>query len=650
MAPGATINFVYAGNNPNYGAFDAIVYAIDEKIGTIISSSYGTCEAALDGFTLESSLEQAATQGQTVFSAAGDDGSTDCSGISTLTTAQQEALAVDYPASSQYVTAMGGTEVSSTADNGDYLTVGQGYWQADSGTTDLVDSVLQYIPEVAWNDDATSVQLGGGLSSGGGGASALFSKPAWQANVPGIPSDGKRDVPDLALYASPYNPGYLFCSSDNGANGPWQQGQQSSCTAGFEDSATGDLTAAGGTSFAAPIFAGMLALINQKAGYGDGQGLINPTLYTLAANSTAYASAFHDVTSGNNDCLGGSGYCSGDIGFSAGVGYDQATGLGSVDLANLAAAWPTNSTVLPTLTATTTTVTASSTSLVVGVNDSFTISVSAASGTPTGSISITVDNNAAITEALTTNGTYVYTTSFSTAGEHTVLVQYAGNTTYAGSSASVPVNVSVNSSGSGSIALASTPATLTVAQGSSGTETITVTPAGGYTGTVDLTFDAGSSDTALQNLCYQFATSNSAGVGTIAISGAAAGSNQLILDTNASDCSSSAAFRKTGMRPLRAAFNTKTANNTGGNPAPLGIAFAGLLMAGFLGRRSRKLRGLAALILLATAGLAMTACGNNNNSNTVSNPPKGTYTITVTGQDSATATITATSTFSFVIN
>ncbi|MGD0736268.1 MAG: protease pro-enzyme activation domain-containing protein [Terracidiphilus sp.] len=664
IAPGASINFVYVGNNPNYGAFDSINYAIDQNIGTIISSSYGTCEAALGGSTLESSFEQATAQGQTVLAAQGDDGSTDCSGIGGLTNAQQIALAVDYPGSSQYVTSMGGTSISTTADNGDYLTVGDGYWEADSGTSDIVTSVLKYIPEIAWNDSAIDEQMGGGLAATGGGKSSLFTKPSWQTGVPNIPSDGQRDVPDLALYASPFYPGYLYCSSDSGPNGPWSEGQQSSCTAGFEDSSTGDFTAAGGTSFDAPIFAGMLALISQKAGYAaeQGEGQINPTLYKLASNATTYASAFHDITSGNNYCVG-AGDCTGsDEGYVAGSGYDQVSGIGSVDLTNLADAWPANSTTPPTLIATTTSVTAANSSPLVNVADSFTISVTAASGTPTGNVSITVDANPATTATLTANGTYVYNATFTTAGAHTVLATYAGNSTYATSTASASVTVGVSSSGKGSIALASSPSTLTVSQGSQGTETITVTPSGGYTGTVDLTIDAGTSgDNALQNLCYEFTTQNSSFVGTVSISGTGAGSNQLILDTNAADCESDAAVRKTGMHSMRTLLHGATAKNTGENPtpsrapfplrAPFTVAFAGLLLTGFLGRHSRKLRGLAALIVLAAMGLALTACGSTNNGTiTATDPPKGTYTITVTGQDEATATIQATSSFTFVIN
>jgi len=108
------------------------------------------------------------------------------------------------------------------------------------------------------------------------------------------------------------------------------------------------------------------------------------------------------------------------------------------------------------------------------------------------------------------------------------------------------------------------------------------------------------------------------------------------------------------MRPLRTLRAGKTAQNTpprngGGSPLPLTVAFAGLLLVGCMGRASRKLRGLAGLIVLATVGLAVSACGGSV-STTVSDPPKGTYSLTVTGTDSVTSTITSSTTFSFVIN
>src|SRR5262249_37715610 len=152
--------------------------------------------------------------------------------------------------------------------------------------------------------------------------SALVKRPSWQAGVPGIPSGSMRVVPDVALYSSPNLPGYLYCTSDQtNWNTTQPPVQQASCNSGFRDAATGQLTVAGGTSFAAPIFAGMVALINQKAGYTTGQGLVNPTLYKLASDPTTYAAAFHDITTGNNNCTSGPSFCSSTTGFSASKGY-----------------------------------------------------------------------------------------------------------------------------------------------------------------------------------------------------------------------------------------------------------------------------------------------------------------------------------------
>jgi hypothetical protein len=165
---------------------------------------------------------------------------------------------------------------------------------------------------------------------------------------------------------------------------------------------------------------------------------------------------------------------------------------------------------------------------------------------------------------------------------------------------------------------------------------------------VDLSFET-SNDNALQNLCYEFTNTNTAGDGTVAITGTAAVTTQLTLDANAADCNSTGAFKAGGkqLHRFRPVAST-AAKNTGRSPWPVGIAFAGLLLVGFMGRASRKLRGLAALLVLAIVGLAVTACGGVTTTST-SNPPVGSYTITVTGVDSSTSTITATETFTLVI-
>jgi subtilase family serine protease len=359
LAPGATVNFYYTGNNQNFGALDALQYVVDNDLAPIISNSFGDCEfdtgvANINAFD-SMVLEQAAAQGETVLSSSGDDGSTDCAEDTNLTFAQQTALAVDYPASSPYVTGMGGTEFPVA----DVTPVNTTYW-ASAGSSDVISTALSYIPEQVWNDDAADVAAGvpkgtNPISSGGGGISLYEPRPTYQTGVPGIPSGSNRLVPDISLAASPNFPGYLLCTSDKSS---FASGQTASCVDGFFYQAVGknlDYVIFGGTSFDAPIFSGLLALINQVKGYTTGQGVINSTLYTLASNPTTYASAFHDITSGGNECAAGTTYCgTGDqtTEFAAGTGYDEASGLGSIDFSNLLTAWPTSTGAPPPVIAT----------------------------------------------------------------------------------------------------------------------------------------------------------------------------------------------------------------------------------------------------------------------------------------------------------
>ena len=225
-----------------------------------------------------------------------------------------KGLAVDAPASLPYVTAMGGSEFDEGSGN---------YWAPATSDADLPASALSYIPEKAWNDTSSA----NGIAAGGGGASAHFAKPTWQADA-GVPGDMARDVPDISLSASSEHDGTLICV-------------QGGCVTGFRD-ANHKLLAAGGTSVAAPAFAGIVALINQRMNTPKGQGNVNPILYSMAATLPA---AFHDITTGNNrvPCEAGTPNCPSttpmQIGYGAGVGYDQASGLGSVDAFNLVTAW-----------------------------------------------------------------------------------------------------------------------------------------------------------------------------------------------------------------------------------------------------------------------------------------------------------------------
>jgi subtilase family serine protease len=325
IAKNATIVYVYVGNNPNSSVWDALQYAIENQTAPVISISFGDCEIG-NGQTFDQTVEQwakqANSQGQTIVSASGDEGAADCEGnFTTNPTVASHGFAVDVPAAIPEITGIGGSEF--TGDPTSSTT----YWSASNDSSN--GSALSYIPEEVWNDTTADKTL----SAGGGGASLYFPKPTWQSGT-GVPNDSKRDVPDISLSASSDHDPYLICGLTDGA------GNQS-CTNGFRDSQN-FLDAVGGTSVGAPTFAGILALINQATSK-TGQGNVNSTLYALAASTP---SAFHDITTGNNfvPCTPGTPNCPAaspfQFGYSAGTGYDQASGLGSIDAYNLLTSWP----------------------------------------------------------------------------------------------------------------------------------------------------------------------------------------------------------------------------------------------------------------------------------------------------------------------
>ena len=373
VAKNATIIFVYAGlitangdscaGNRSFDVWDALNYAVQNKVAPFVSTSYGYCESGLgQSFvdTVQGWVQQANSQGQTVVAASGDSGAADCDPDSTdpNDTSATGGLAVDVPAAIPEVTGMGGNTFNGdaagtvTGTGANTNAAATTYWSGTTNSTDAISSALSYIPEVAWNDTTADLAVvGGSISASGGGASIFFAKPSWQTGT-GVPADGNRDVPDLSLAASPNHDGYLICSED-GTGGAIQ----SSCTAGFRTGPGGDFTVVGGTSVSAPSFAAILALINESLGNTPPSGLgnVNPNLYSFAASN---ASAFHDVTSGNNvvPCTSGTPNCPAaapfQYGFSAGTGYDQVTGLGSVDVDKLALAWAATETSSFTLTPT----------------------------------------------------------------------------------------------------------------------------------------------------------------------------------------------------------------------------------------------------------------------------------------------------------
>jgi subtilase family serine protease len=328
VARNATILYVYTGNDPNFGVFDALQYTVDNNLAPVISISYGNCESAIGSSNMsiiEGWAQQANSQGETISAASGDSGAADCD---FNVAAASQGLAVDVPGVIPEVTSVGGSEFT-----GDPSTtvppVDTTYWFAANNSKN--GSVKSYIPETSWNDTAlceapSDPTVAPTFCATGGGVSTVYAKPAYQTG-PGVPNDGKRDVPDVSLNASNTHDSYLLCSAG-------------SCVTGFRDSSN-NLFLVGGTSAGAPTFSGFLALVNQSKGT-NGLGNVNPALYSLAVSTPT---AFHDVTSGNNivPCVKGSTGCpsSGTYGYTAGVGYDLVTGVGTIDGQKLLNAWPT---------------------------------------------------------------------------------------------------------------------------------------------------------------------------------------------------------------------------------------------------------------------------------------------------------------------
>ncbi len=361
VAPNVTIIYVYAGlgtgtscsfsgaNSRTKSVFDALTYAINANLAPVISISYGNCEAAIGSSfaqSLQQLAQQANAQGQTISGPAGDFGAGDCEAQNA--TSATHGLAVDIPAALPEVTGVGGTEFTGDSTQcpgsppscpGGVSPADLPYWSGSSTATSGA-SALVYIPEMTWNDTAASVAGGQGFSATGGGASTIFGKPSWQTGT-GVPSDGKRDVPDVSLNGSNGHDPYLICSQDEINRTDPGPPPATSCAIGFRDS-NSNFGAVGGTSAGAPTFAGIVALLNQATS-SNGLGNVNPMLYKLAAsNSTNHA--FHDITTGNNKvpCTAGTTNCptgTTSIGFTAGTGYDLVTGLGSLDVSNLINAW-----------------------------------------------------------------------------------------------------------------------------------------------------------------------------------------------------------------------------------------------------------------------------------------------------------------------
>jgi subtilase family serine protease len=660
IAKNATIDLVVsASTNPTSGADLSAAYIVDNNLAPVMSMSLGLCELFLGiggNQTYAHLWQQAAAQGMTVFVAAGDSGAASCDTQDNLPPAPAlVGLEVNGIASTPYNIAVGGTDFND-------LTDATTFWNSTNNSTTQA-SAKGYIPETTWNQSCTNFEFGPNPETncnvqmnadfvvtvgGGGGASNCttsdgqhvascsggYPKPTqWQAGN-GVPNDGKRDIPDVSLFASDgFNSSfYIICQSDQ---------TNSSCNL---NSPFTNFLGIGGTSASSPAFAGIMALVNQKTGMR--QGNANYVFYKLAAEpGSSCASSgnpgasciFYDVTSGTNamPCLiNFSPNCNisnpADIygilsGFSATPGYDLATGLGSVNAANLVNNWSTTRSTPSTIALTLSPINISQGT---AVNVNITVT-GAGAGTPTGDVGLIANTGAngqtGVTLAnFTLSGGTLSTTATSSlpVGSYTVVAHYEGDGTFLPSD-SAPVQITVTGGVGTGFSLSPNPATVNIAAaGQSISSTITVTGTGGFTGTVS--FACSISPVPANDPPTCFANPSSIALSATTTTASA----NLRISTTAG--------LNSGLRP------EKGPNMPGHFGASMGFVLVCISMLG-LSRPRKHWTASLGLVVLVLMGVALSSCASGSGGSSQINfgTPSGGYTVTLTASGGGTSQTTS---------
>ena len=278
VAPDASVEIAACADTATtFGFFIAAQNLIDSNTPPpIMSASYGVCETT-SGPSLNAYIhglwQQAASEGISVFVSSGDNAASACDDPNApIPSPAEGGIAVNGFASTPYNVAAGGTDFQDTVEGANST-----YWNSSNNA--VGKSAKSYVPEMAWNESCAGSVLFSyyGYKSGAafcnsaigsnfvevigasGAPSFVYSKPYWQTGVVGLPNDGKRDLPDVSLFSSDlfWDHAVLFCMSDVNEGG---------APCDYTNATDTFFNSGGGTSFAAPQFAGIQALINQKAG------------------------------------------------------------------------------------------------------------------------------------------------------------------------------------------------------------------------------------------------------------------------------------------------------------------------------------------------------------------------------------------------
>jgi len=653
LAPAANLIFMSCDQSPDQGVDTSMMALIDNNLADSMSLSYGQTElgfVASDYLFQDTWYAQAAAQGQSFFVSSGDSGS-DVSDQNTPGTASS-GINVNALGSSPNVTVTGGTDFADAYDASAGGRPQSVYWGANSATN--YGDALGYVPETAWNDSCASsiiavhagyigagycatgpsAYLDGEVVGGSGGFSTHYAAPSYQPGITGY-SGSMRAQPDISGFAATGVWGHALILCDSYMN-------IADCTS------PNSFGEAGGTSFVAPAMAGVAGLL--RSATGSRQGLLNPELYALAqAQFTGAATAtacysngqtsntgvtsslpaagciFNDVTSSNNDvpCAAGSTNCyvnsfanygmlsrtsasSLAVAYPSTPGYDEVTGIGTVNVYNLITNWNATTTTLTsstTLTAAPTTITSSqSTTLTATVTTGTTPAAS-------GSVNFLAAGSTALGNCALSGGSCTVQVSGSAlqSGSNSITATFLGSGGYpASTSGSVAVTVTGGgTTGGGGYTVSSSASSATINDGGNASVTLKLTSTG-YAGTVTFAY-AITLDGARTS-----AVRASAPPVTLGSDGAGSTTLTITASSSAATHAPAVPWKKGG----------------GGI-----VVLAVLLGAPFTRRRKRLLAVLAAALTISAAGFLMSCGGSSSSSKQTPQAPQTpaarTYLVTV---------------------